>query len=160
VLVLAGDVREISGLRRRWRVAVDLGPVARRAGELRVVGEQRHSQQFGEGHVHAVIGGQVVAQLQHAWLQRQHGMPDDLELRVALQHDLRDVGSCSQVAATGAVARDTVQKAIKHLRELGYVYTVPNWGNVSSLPPDIWPSRRHDRSYTAYRYELTAWSSP
>jgi GntR family transcriptional regulator len=28
------------------------------------------------------------------------------------------------------VARNTVQKAIKHLRELGYVYTVPNWGTV------------------------------
>jgi GntR family transcriptional regulator len=28
------------------------------------------------------------------------------------------------------VARNTVLKAIKHLRETGYVYTVPNWGTV------------------------------
>lgn len=28
------------------------------------------------------------------------------------------------------VARNTVLKAIKHLRDLGYVYTVPNWGTV------------------------------
>ncbi|MBN6054483.1 winged helix-turn-helix transcriptional regulator [Nonomuraea sp. RK-328] len=28
------------------------------------------------------------------------------------------------------VARNTILKAIKHLRETGYVYTVPNWGTV------------------------------
>ena len=28
------------------------------------------------------------------------------------------------------VARNTVLKAIKHLRETGYVYTVSNWGTV------------------------------
>lgn len=28
------------------------------------------------------------------------------------------------------VARNTMLKAIKHLRETGYVYTVPNWGTV------------------------------
>ena len=34
------------------------------------------------------------------------------------------------------VARNTVLKAIKHLREIGYVYTVPNWGTVVKAGAD------------------------
>lgn len=34
------------------------------------------------------------------------------------------------------VARNTVLKAIKHLRETGYVYTVRNWGTVVKIGAD------------------------
>lgn len=34
------------------------------------------------------------------------------------------------------VARNTVLKAIRHLREIGYVYTVPNWGTVVKAGAD------------------------
>src|SRR5215472_3928231 len=67
-------------------VVVYLGVVYWRAGELAVIGQQRQPQRLGQRHVHAVVGGEIVPQLEHAGLQRLHRMTHDPQARVVGQH--------------------------------------------------------------------------
>lgn len=67
----------------------------------------------GEQPVYLQVAALLRARIESGEWQPRRRLPSV----VALEHEY-------------GVARNTVLKAIKHLRETGYVYTVPNWGTV------------------------------
>lgn len=73
----------------------------------------------GEQPVYLQVAAELRARIESGeWPPRRRLPPV-----VALEHEY-------------GVARNTVLKAIKHLRETGYVYTVPNWGTVVKAGAD------------------------